>query len=89
MNIKSYELFSRIMVDVQSKREYIITNPDIVEKDILRLVRLYDYILSAIEDNYDLIIKEKRINRNKTDIILKNIIDKATHIWEDNNGKNI
>ena len=89
MSVKSYETFSKIMVDVQSKREYVITNGDISEENILKLVRLYDYILDEIENSYDLIIREKGINKNKIDVILGNIINKIIHTWEDNNGKNI
>ena len=89
MDIKSYKKFSKIMVDIRSKRDYIITNPNIIEKDVLRLVRLYDYILDEIENSYDLIIKENKVNRNKIDIILGNIINRAEHILEDKNGKNI
>jgi len=89
MGMKSYQKFSKIMVDVKSKRDYIITNPNIVEKDILKLVRLYDYILDRMEHSYDLIIKENGINRNEQDIILGHIINKIIHTWEDKNGKNI
>lgn len=89
MNIKSYQNFSKIMVDIKSKRDYIITNPNIAEKDILKLVRLYDYILDEMEYSYDLIIKENGVNRNKIDVILGNIINKTIHTWEDKNGKNI
>ena len=89
MNIKSYQNFSKIMVDIKSKRDYIITNPNIAEKDILKLVRLYDYILDEMEYSYDLIIKENGVNRNKIDVILGNIINKKAHTWEDKNGKNI
>ena len=89
MNIKSYQNFSKIMVDIKSKRDYIITNPNIAEKDILKLVRLYDYILNEMEYSYDLIIKENGVNRNKIDVILGNIINKTAHTWEDKNGKNI
>lgn len=89
MDIKSYQNFSKIMVDIKSKRDYIITNSNIVEKDILKLVRLYDYILNEMEYSYDLIIEENGINRNKIDVIFRNIINKIAHIWEDKNGKNI
>lgn len=89
MGMKSYQKFSKIMVDIKSKRDYIITNPNIVEKDILKLVRLYDYILDEMEHSYDLIIKENGVNRNEIDVILGHIINKTIHTWEDKNGKNI
>lgn len=84
--IKSYETFSKIMVDVKSKRDYVITNLNIDEKDILKLVRLYDYILDKMENTYDLIIKENKVNRSEISIILKDIQNKITNIWEAKNG---
>ena len=81
--VKSYKKFSKIMVDIPSKRNYILTNPDIKEKNILKLVRLYDSILDEIEDSYDLIIREKRITKREADSILDNIRNKILHIWED------
>lgn len=83
--IKSYETFSKIMVDVKSKRDYVITNLNIDEKDILKLVRLYDYILDKMENTYDLIIKENKVNRSEISIILKDIQNKITNIWEAKN----
>ena len=89
MRLKSYERFSKIMVDVQDKRDYVIANPNISEKNILKLVRLYDYILDEIERSYDLIIENNGINKNKINVIFENIISRITHIWEDKNGKDI
>lgn len=83
--IKSYETFSKIMVDVKSKRDYVITNLNIDEKDILKLVRLYDYILDKMENTYDLIIKENKVNRSEISIILKDIQNKIANIWEAKN----
>lgn len=84
--VKSYEKFSKIMASTNTKRDYIISNPNIAEKDIIKLVRLYDYIIDRMDYTYDLIIKENGIDRSKIDLVLKEIQNKTNNIWRNKNG---
>ena len=63
----------KILVALEDKRDYVLSNETIADSMIRKTVKYNDFILSSIEEIYDCIIKNKGIARKEIRPILYKI----------------
>lgn len=64
MAIKSRNDTQKLLVNMEDKRDYVLSCKDVDEQYIKSIVVLFDDILSIMDDTYNSIINHKGINTN-------------------------
>lgn len=69
---------SNIPVLLSDKREYVLTNPEIKDEYVRGVVSLTDYMFKSVNDIYDRIIIDGRVNVKNVKKILNGVEDQIT-----------
>lgn len=64
MAIKSRNDTQKLLVNMEDKRDYVLSCKDVDEQYIKSIVVLFDDILGIMDDTYNSIINHKGINNN-------------------------
>ena len=82
MAIKSRNNVQKILINMEDKRDYVLSNIEIEDKYVKSVVNLFDNLLDIMEVTYDSIINHKKLDRrtyinklNKLSEIIDNTLD--------------
>lgn len=85
MAIKSRNDTQKLLVNMEDKRDYVLSCKDVDEQYIKSIVVLFDDILSIMDDTYNSIINHKGINTNT----FKNKLNKLQKVINETISNNL